>query len=124
MPGGIVIESKTKVSPTISNVMVFLLEFLMYPLYSVKPFEQLTINREIRIIERLILNFIFSLVYGYLNPSLTPSPKREKSYFIGSSGQIIFSFLVISSTAFQSFCFLFSIPNALPTLLVWISKGK
>ena len=112
-------ESTRRVSPMTSNVIKLSEEFLIYPLYSVAYFVH-----PIEMIDKMIVdkrtdnNFIWlCFLMFYLNPSFTPSPNKEKSYFTGSSGQSDFNFLVISSTAFQSFCF-FKSPNDLPTLLV------
>ena len=56
--------------------------------------------------------------------SVTDAPNSAKSYLTGSEASSVRSEAVISSTAFQSFCFRTSSPSARPIWPVCTSSGR
>lgn len=61
--------------------------------------------------------------FYFRNPSI-PAPNSAKSYLTGSEASSVRSEAVISSTAFQSFCFRASSPSARPIWPVCTSSGR
>lgn len=61
--------------------------------------------------------------FYFRNPSI-PAPNSAKSYLTGSEASSVRSEAVISSTAFQSFCFRTSSPSARPIWPVCTSSGR